>query len=352
LSLRSISSAACALVAVFGVQSLRAAEAEPRLVVDLEYRADPTLRDCPGEAEFRNSIEEQVGYEPFQPGARHRLLASFGWAQPGIRGTLVWQDASGQVRGERELHLEAEDCPAFARMLGFAIVVQLDLFNQEPELAEPSPSASVDEVNTGDPPTAPVGADEASLGEDATDPGSTGGAGWQLAVGAGPIAGIGFTSRPAVGGRVFVSARREEFAAEIGGEASVPSLGTPVDEAGFQERLILGSLAGCVANTHLSGCLVGKTGVLQVRGFGLDVSRSSSGLVAQLGPRFSVSQRLGRSWAAALRIELLAALIPRGVLLDREEVWRTPAAGVSIGVDVSAVVRDYSQPARTIRSDR
>jgi hypothetical protein len=141
-----------------------------------------------------------------------------------------------------------------------------------------------------------------------------------------------------------VSAARDIVVAEVGAEGSIPSVTTTQSGQGFQERFILGSLAACVSSERLTGCLVGKGGVLRVRGVGLDVARSSSGFVAQAGPRFMVSQKLASAWSAAFRVELLAALVPWGVTVDYDEVWTTPAVGISMGVDLIALVRDNPQP--------
>jgi hypothetical protein len=319
----------------------------------MQYQADPALRDCPAEDAFKASIREEVGYDPFRAGAPHRLSAAFRSQPPGIRGSVTWRDESTSVRGERELYLDRDDCPEFARMLAFAIVVQLELFSDEQAVADsppkedPSGSAGAPSVEAPDTP------------DDSPYP-NTSTADWanqentvavpdepveeQLALGMGPLVGFGFTSQPAIGGRGFLSVHRDWFQAELGMEASAPSVNTVAGGSGFEERLILGSLAACASSDPFAGCLVGKVGVLQIQGTRLDVARSASGLVAQTGPRFMVTQRLGSGWSAALRLELLAALVPWGITVDHTEVWTTPPLGVSVGVDLIAVVHDNTQP--------
>jgi hypothetical protein len=360
LSQSSFCNAACALTVALVTHS--AGAADPRLVVDLSYQADPVLRDCPREDEFKASIRRQVGYDPFQRGARHHVLAGFHADGAGIRGAVTWRDESGQVRGERDLYLDRNDCPAFARMLGFAIVVQLDLFNQDPEgtlgseggSTSPVPAAGATEASssTGSPAETATTSMDSEVDAPLPDAPDAEHGRTTLALGVGPFAGVGYTSRPALGGRAFATIRRNILALELGFEASLPAQNTLTSPEGFQENLMLGSFSGCIWSGRLSGCLVGKAGALRVRGVGVDVSRSSVGPVAQLGPRFMVSQRLGGAWAAALRIDLLAALVPWQVTLDHQEVWSTPAVGVSVGADLFAFVRDNPDPHWTIPSSR
>lgn len=366
MSSRSLFYWAFALAITLLAAGVSAESPERRLVVDLRYQPGAGLRDCPDESAFKASIRDQVGYDPFEPGAPHRLVAAFHPEPPGIRGAVTWRDGAGDVRGERILYLERDDCPAFARMLGFAIVVQLELFHQDPEAltSPPPPAPSADSTAGRNDATDPAPPRATASGDSNVDTspysdefgptrdwverdtgnGERNGAGARLALGAGPLVGFGFTSEPALGGRAFLNARRDLFAAELGFEGSLPAVATRHAGAGFEERLMLGSLAGCVAADPIAGCLVGKAGVLRVEGVGLDVSRVSSGFVAQAGPRFVVSHQLARGWSTALRLELLAALKPWGVTVDGREVWTMPAFGVSIGADLIAVVRDNSQP--------
>jgi hypothetical protein len=146
--------------------------------------------------------------------------------------------------------------------------------------------------------------------------------------------------------------QRGFLAVEAGTEGSLPSITSTANGEGFEEQLILGSLGGCFSPTPLGACLVAKAGTLRVRGVGVDVSRSTYGLVAQAGPRFMLSQRLGGAWSGAIRVELLVALVPWGVVLDHEEVWKTPPLGISVGVDVFALIHDNRAQDRTIPMSR
>lgn len=338
-----LSLAALALVVV--AKAAEAADASAPLVVDLDYWADPALPDCPEAEEFRDAIRRQSGYDPFQSGARHRLRAELLSNGSGTRGVITWSDDSGQVYGERDLRLEQRDCRELAPMVAFAIVVQLDLFNHQ--RTPTGPRDAPDTPSSGPPrPDADVDEAPAPGGDRGTAPR------WQLALGLGPFVGAGFTSEFAFGGRAFVDARREYLRAEVGVEGSAPRVTPTGGGEGFEENLILGSLATCAGSTSVVGCVVGKAGSYRVRGVGVDVPRSSSGLVVQVGPRLSVGHGLSPSWAGSIRIDLLVALRPWGVQLDHEEVWRSPALGVLVGLDLTALVHDNSSSLPTIPTGR
>jgi hypothetical protein len=131
--------------------------------------------------------------------------------------------------------------------------------------------------------------------------------------------------------------QRGWWSAELGVEASLPASAETAKGKGFHQRVVLGSLGGCAHLRVFSGCLVSKLGRVEVRGFGVDLPRSSGSVLTQLGPRIALGDRIGRRWVAALRFEALATLAPSSVELNQEEVWRTPALTLSAGLDVAAV---------------
>jgi hypothetical protein len=325
----------------------RAVQAEPRLFVDLDYQTDAALGGCPSEAAFRAMVRDQLGYDPFRADSPQKVVARAHASEPGIRGFVRWSDASGTPRGERELSSERSDCAEFARVMSFAIAVQIQLLGEEADeqRSKHEPPGTPGSVAPPGPPPNPVREEQRGpiVERPSAEP-----SGWQLMIGAGPALGVGIAPEPAVAGRLFTTVQYDRLAVELGAEATLPSRHETTNGEGFEQQVVLGSLAGCLFVRRLSGCVVNKWGRLQVRGFGVDIPRSASGLLAQIGPRLALTKAIAKRWTGALRVEALATLMPWDVSLDQREVWRTPALSVAIGADLAAVFRDNTEPTSTL----
>jgi len=324
-----------ALLAV--VLAARSARAEPRLFVELTYETDAALDACPSEARFGEMISEQLHYDPFRSPGQYKVVARARATEQGMLGVVEWYDAAGDRRGERELHYEGVDCSALARALSFAITVQIQLLAKEHETAvkaaESPPAPANTTVVTA--PTAPARPEEEDARRKRNEPPDRAQPHWQIMVGAGPAAGFGLAPRFVVTGRVFAAVRYEAFVLELGAEASLPSRHTTEPGKGFEQRLVVGSLAGCGLFGAVSACLVGNAGRLEVTGFGVDIPRSSSGTIAQVGPRIALTNLMSSQWLGALYVEALATLFAWEVTLNQREVWKTPPVTLSVGADLA-----------------
>jgi hypothetical protein len=319
----------------------RVAHAAPQLFVDLDYRPDAELAGCPTDAAFRAMIREELGYDPFRAGEQ-KVVARAHASEPGLQGFVEWYDVSGTPRGKRELRAETTDCTSLARSMSFAIAVQIQLLAQEPETPV--------EASTERPKDEPTDATLASPA--ATTPGRPSDSRpaparrsnetappWQFMLGAGPVVAFGLAPRTAFEARVFGGARRGRFAGELGVEGSLPARYETETGDGFEQRVVAGSAAGCAFFGRLSGCVVSKLGSLHVRGFGVDVPNSDAGVLAQIGPRVTLSEVFGDHWFGALRVEALATLHAWEVTLNQSEVWKTPLFSLSVGADVGAILQ-------------
>jgi hypothetical protein len=335
LSLHAAIRRALLLVAAVALSS-PAAGADPRLFVAIDYRPDPALSDCPSEASMRAMVAEQLGYDPFRADANLRIVARTASEGGELHGVVEWYDASGAPRGERELS-ERTDCSALVHAMSFAIAVQIQLLAREAESSgeiaasgQPNapPSAPVPLV----PPPTPRQDTERSNRETSRNASPP----LELLIGAGPSVAFGLTPRTAVGGRIFAGVRRSPWILELGGSIALPSRYTTAAGAGFEQRVLAGALAGCHAWGALSGCVVGQIGSLSVKGFGVDVPGSDSGVIVHVGPRVMLG-RYGGGWLADLRVEALVSLVSWTVTLSEREIWDTSPLMVSLGGDFGAV---------------
>jgi hypothetical protein len=316
--------------------------AAPRLFVDLRYEADANLTGCPGDSDFRALITGQLGYAPFRSDAEQTVVARALGGVRGVEGFVEWRDAAGNVHGLRKLDSDGGDCAALARAMSFAIAVQIQLLAEEEAAASTAAKKPVEAPESA-PSAQPAPSPKRIRHEVGT--GDTGrangrGARTELMIGGGMALGFWIAPRTAVEGRVFAGALRGPFALELAAEASLRDRYVTSPARGFEQQVILGSVAACGVLRPLLGCVVNKWGRLAVRGFGVDVPRSSSGLIAQVGPRVMLSEHLGSRFAGALRVEALATLAPWRVTLNEREVWKTPLVSVSLGADFAALFRD------------
>jgi hypothetical protein len=327
------------LVAVAVTLGSRAARADPKLYVELDYQPDAAL-GCPSETAFKTMIGDQLGYDPFRAGAEHKVIARAEPAERGLRAVIEWRDASGNLRGERELDSESSDCAALGRSVSFAIAVQIQLLAEEAESRADAPaevaSTGGSSTATGaspQPATAPAPPGDAR--RPASAPSSEARAASEFLLGVGPTLAFGLAPRTVVEGRVFGGLRHGRVAFELGADASLPSHHETEGGSGFDQHVVAGSAAGCALFGPLSGCLVTRVGGLYVRGFGVDVPHSDSGTTLQIGPRLTLSERLGPRWLGALRVEALASLVSWEVTLNQSEVWKTPLFSLSVGGDAA-----------------
>jgi hypothetical protein len=325
---------------------------EPSLFVDLDYQTDEALDGCPNGAAFRAEIQSQLGYDPFRAESPRKVSARAIASSDGIKGLVRWYDAAGTPRGERELTSSSKSCAAFARKLSFAIAVQIQLLNED---AKKSAADAAPEPPGNDPPRAmtekkptqpaPTRASEPlepAMPASGTRPGATGenDPARQFLLGAGAGARLGQSPEAALEGRIFAGVRSHRFALELGADASLPARYSTSEGRGFDQSLAGGSLAGCAFIWPFSGCLVNRWSWIGVRGFGVEMPYSSSGLVAQIGPRATLNGSFGRRWIGVLRIESLVALSSWRVTLREQEVFRGPMLSLAVGFDLVAVFND------------
>ena len=331
--------------------------AEPKLFVELDYRTEPALRGCPSEAVFRRLVEQQLGFDPFRVGAEQKLVARALRSEGELLGYARWYDASGAERGERQLRSARNNCGALVRELGFAVVVQIQLLaeaarEKESSLAEGPPASGVPlapvvaERKSSAPPPAPPSPSTPKRSMSwreavGTLPVTAIATRWQISAGLGSALSVSFLPQPALQGRGFAALRRNWLGLELGADTQLPlRFSDDGDARGFESSVTRLSVAGCGFAGRFVACLASYWGRLGVRGVGVEVPRSSSGLFAQLGVRLGLAQNLTQSWVGSLRAEALVSLAPWSVTLNEREVWRTPRFGATLGLDLAAVFYD------------
>jgi hypothetical protein len=341
--LRRLALGAAATLAT-AVPPASAAPAPPQLVVVLSYQVDPELHGCKGEAEFRDSVIKQLGYDPFRTEAAHRVLAQVSKSESGIEGRLAWADANGNPEGERRLASLGQDCGGFLKNMAFAIAVQIQLMSSTESGSSNSAAPAASPTTQSPPKPPPPKPPPPTLPPKPVpavvraSPAGGSAAKWSLALGAGPIAELGVVPSLAEGFRLFAAARGSALSLELSPELTLPVTFRRADGTGFSATSYAASLVPCARRGRLAMCAVGMLGVLAVRGFGVDDARSPSSMTAKAGLRLAFDQPVSEHLALGAHADGLATLTPRTVLLNDVPVWTTPNLGLMVGIDLAVLL--------------
>ena len=337
---RFVHAAGLAVAVAAGILgSARAAQARTVVVAaQLEYAAVP---GCPEVDDFEAVVNGRLGYRAFRADAPDRVIVRIESVGRALEGRLEWRDATGAAIGEQMFPSRTGDCAELTRAMGFALALQIQLMaatagENRPEPPPPPPTDTAVTKVAAPPPSiaAPPVVRIQNAGSEAPATTDQRGGPFVL-VGVGAAAGLGEASDPVALVRLFATASWSHVAVEVGGEVSVPSTTHGVNGAGFSQRQVLASLAGCGVRGPFSVCAVGKAGELRVAGQGVDVPLTASGLMLQAGLRLAASHTFGHRTYIVGRLEGLGRLTQGTVTLDSMPVWTSPTFAALLGIDVA-----------------
>jgi hypothetical protein len=334
---------ACAALGATCVARAEPKQGDITFAAVLEYVAPPS---CPSVDDFKSLIVGRIGFDPFNEQAPQHVLVAISADEPRLAGRIEWRDAKGKWAGDQAFPAKNDDCSELARAMAFALAVQIHLLAAERSLAEPLPAPARPEHETATPgrqnPPPPTTAGKGAAARDSSAAESDdrrrsvplafiAGAGGSLALGMAP--GV----MPL--GRVFGAVAYGAAWFELGGEISTRVSEFRADGAGFSQRALLVSAAGCGSYGMFSGCVLGKGGVIQVEGEQIDVPASPTGSAFQLGLRLGAREELGPSAFFAQRLEGLVNVTRWTVRLDALPVWTAPPVTGVLGLDFGLTFR-------------
>lgn len=360
------------LVVALQASSTRQASAGPQISVALDYQVPPSLPGCADASGFRDSVQRQLGYDPFHTPSDRRVAVRIARADPGYEGRIQWTDARGRNVGERRLSTRRPGCAEIVNNLAFAVAVQIQLLAAvapPPVPPAPAPSESAPPASPGGgssassstgtaqaspaaegpsppsapPPVQPPSAPEQSVAAEAprpSEPPSAGGAATarrlRLSMGLGPSLALALAPRPTATGRLFVDGRLSWFSFELSFDAALPVQQQESTGAGFSLHRLAAEGAACAHSHVIGACVTGGLAYLRAAGLGVDAPRTPTGLAAQSGVRLVATQEFGTRYFAALRAEGIVVLSRWTVTVNELPVWSTPRLATLIGVDVGA----------------
>ena len=303
--------------------------------VALEYVAGP---GCPAAAEFKAVVTGRLGYDPFAGDAADRVLVQVVPRNGSIEGRLEWRDAAGAWTGDQTFPTTTTDCARFARVVGFALAVQIQLLanvRAEPDGATPPVERAATPARpperAPEPPVArPLPVVVTAVA--APSPPRRG-TGPELALGVGPAVALGMSDGPIALGRIFGVLAWTRVSIELAAQTSLPATTRRMDGAGFSQHHLLLGVAGCGIRGAWTACVLANGGEVRMSGVDIDRPTSAVAPVFQVGARLGASHHLGRRVVAAAHVDGLAALTRWQGTLDNLPVWTAPRFAAALGVD-------------------
>ncbi len=315
--------------------------AASQTLVKLEYEVDPGVTGCPPAAEFRSTVERQLGYDPFRSAADRRVAVQIGRKGASFDGRIRWSDDRGRWVGDRRLASRRPDCADIATNLAFSVAVQIQLIaTLAPSTPEPPPPV---QASRDAPAPAPASVQPAislpprseAAAPPASEPRPTAPARpLKLFLGVGPSLALHLAPHPMGLGRVFASGRVSWISVEIALDAALPATQREADGSGFSLDRFAAGAAVCGHAWAFAACFTTTAGLLRARGLAVDAPASSSGLFSQLGARLGAEEDLGRRLFVAARADALVMLSSWTVRLNETAVWTTPRVGLVVGFDL------------------
>ena len=339
---------ALVLVAPAWTVSGATAWASSQTFVTLEYQVDPEANGCPEPAEFRRTVERQLGYDPFRPAADRRVAVQIGRKGASFDGRIKWSDDRGRWVGDRRLASRRQGCADMAASLAFAVAVQIQLIaTLAPSTAEPPPPVQAP-VAPPAPPAPPRVSDQPAIALPPPPPQRSEAVAapapeprraervrpLKLFLGVGPSLALRLAPHPTGLGRIFAAGRVSWISGELSLDAALPATQKESDGSGFSLDRFAAGAAVCGHAWAFAACLTTTVGLLRARGLAVDAPASSSGLFSQLGARVGAAEDLGRRYFVAARADALVMLSSWTVRLNETSVWTTPRVGLVVGFDL------------------
>ena len=346
---------ALACLGAIGLVSLGAARARarsPDFSVSLEYAAPA---GCPDTAALEALVSARLGYEPFAEAAPNHLSVRITPRGTSLEGQIEWRDASGKWAGDQAFRVGSGECRGLTRTIALALAVQIQL------LADAGPPPHADTAAAGEP--APPAGEQAAPSATTSPPSATppakptraetrpsgaptpsrsrpesaareprGRPGF--AMGVGTSVALGMSSSPVLLERLFGALAGELLSVELGAEVSLPATTRRADGAGFSQRALLGTSAGCAALKPWFLCVVASAGEIRMGGKDVDHPSSGSVPVFDTGLRVSFTQALSRRFFLTARAAGLVHVTRWTARLDEVPVWTAPRFGTAGGIDV------------------
>ena len=307
----------------------RSAESQPlapTFTVSLEYKAAPT---CPDVSEFKAGVIAKVGYDPFSEAAADHVLVLVTPRGSAWNGRLEWRGAQGEWTGEQTFPLVGTDCSRLVRGMSLALVVQIQLLAKTNAVSDTDGAASMQ----AEPRTQASETSTPSLVARPPVSPSTHRPRPVFGIGAGPSVAFGMSAALVLLGRIFGSVTWRRLSVELAAGMSTPDTTFRPDGAGFSQRQLFMSAAGCAVFGRWSACVLTNVGVVRMAGEHIDLPSSATVPFVETGARIGVLLPFGHRAFVQAHLDGLTNLTRWTGELDQVPVWTAPRFATALGVE-------------------
>jgi hypothetical protein len=272
---------------------------------------------CPNVAEVASAVEGELGraMSAVPIGALPRVRCEIARDGQGWRADIAIHRAVDEANAVRRIRVPGKHC----RQVLPAVVLTLTLALAAPAASDPQP---VPVTQVRDPELPPALVARAPIADPPTP--------WNFSAAAVVTSG----ALPELAGGLALGGRRRFGPVMLGLEARsdrgrAGQRGT-VAVSGWRSSA---AVLPCVAPGAVSGCLVTRLGLLNLRGEGPRTSRAVQGVLAEAGARVGWQLALAGQ-PLELHAEVALPLVRTRLLADGQPVWRAPVAVFGLGIAV------------------
>jgi len=307
------------------------ARADDLETATLSYDAGDLGARCPDAESFARQVAARLGYEPFVPGGKHRVVVRLSAAAGGrVHGHAEVTRAGSAAAGGRELAGEVDKCEALTAALATDVAIALDPLRGMGAPSPPPlpPLPAVEKTEAPPLPPSAASGDEAPPPPAAAEPPRERVA---LFATAGLLATGWLLPGASFGGSVGIGGRTRLLSLEASARVETMLGPARVDSGDRLEATVFSALlAPCL---HLEGwvaCALGRVGALQARA--PDVVEPSLGttVFGALGARAGYALPLSRALALRALVSAEIPLVRTILAIDQAPVWIAPPVMTSL----------------------
>lgn len=304
----------------------------------LVYARDVGAERCPDAAAFRKAVASRLGFDPFFPYAKQTIVAEVSAGKKGFYGRYRILDGLGQVRGERAIDSESDDCAETIRAMALGVSIAVDDLEIEPHDATPaaaspppaSPPSEPQPTAASPPPREPPLAAPATMPRDSSTP-RPGQDAVAYEVRAGMVGSVGTAPTVAFGASTAFGVRWRALGVAIEGRFH-PKTTAAVEGGGVWSSLAMGTAAVCANAVIPFICALGSLG--EFRGGGSDIAspRSGGALFGAVGVRIGVHASLSQALYAHAHADAAYALTPTRIAIEGRAAYEMPPVSGTVGI--------------------
>jgi hypothetical protein len=299
----------------------------------LVYARAPDAATCPAEADLRKAVAVRLGYDPFFPTATKTVVVQVSRAKKGFRAHVQIVGDDGNVRGERDLATNGDDCTELVTSTALAVSLALD----DLDAAEPTPPPPKPEPQPPEP-AAPVSPPEpprpsAERPPEPPPPPEERPRAWLAGIG--PSVAVGTSPSPAfgLGGSVAVRFGTLQLRADLRGDLPASA---DVAPGRVSTNAVIGSIAACARGDVLFACAGPGFGWLFARTESIVRPASDDGPLVPAGLRLGAELALGTRFFLEPSVEGFANVVRHHVDIDGERVYTMPIIAGSAAIHVGS----------------